>query len=174
MWFSNSCKSKNWENWLVLVLTDWNLEPRSPKYRKIMTGGSKLLPNPPKWVRFYLLGKKFWKRTGHSKFQSGTIIINSILIILINHQPYRSTTNQPAILNIPGVPRDQKPVAPLPVRLPGMRPCPIRDCQWAAWDHWSVRAPEGMGWDGIPMISGEFTIFGHSLLLRITIFQHVS
>ena len=27
MFFSNSCKSKNWENWLVLVLTDWNLEP---------------------------------------------------------------------------------------------------------------------------------------------------
>ena len=27
MFFSNSCKSKNGENWLVLVLTDWNLEP---------------------------------------------------------------------------------------------------------------------------------------------------
>ena len=27
MFFSNSCKSKHWENWLVLVLTDWNLEP---------------------------------------------------------------------------------------------------------------------------------------------------
>ena len=27
MFFSNSCKSKNGEHWLVLVLTDWNLEP---------------------------------------------------------------------------------------------------------------------------------------------------
>ena len=27
MFFSISCKSKNGERWLVLVLTDWNLEP---------------------------------------------------------------------------------------------------------------------------------------------------
>ena len=75
MFFSNSCKSKKLENWLVLVLTDWNLEPRSPKYRKIMTGDSKLLPKPPKWVRFYLLGNFFWKKPGHSKFQSVTIYL---------------------------------------------------------------------------------------------------
>ena len=23
-----------------------------------------------------------------------------------------------------------------------LRPCPIRDCLWAAWDHWSVRGTQ--------------------------------
>ena len=47
MCFLNCWNPKNVKNWLVLVLTDWNLEPHSPKYRKIMTSDSKLLPKPP-------------------------------------------------------------------------------------------------------------------------------
>ena len=35
--------------------------------------------NPPKWVRFYLLGKKNWEKPGHSKFQSVSIYIIFIL-----------------------------------------------------------------------------------------------
>ena len=35
MFFLNSWNPKNWENWLVLVLTGWNLEPLPSKYSKI-------------------------------------------------------------------------------------------------------------------------------------------
>ena len=36
MFFLNSWTPKNWQNWLVLVLTEWNLEPLPSKYSKIM------------------------------------------------------------------------------------------------------------------------------------------
>ena len=58
MFFSNSCKSKNWENWLVLVLTDWNLEPLFLNITKILASHSKLLPNPPEMSKVLSSGLK--------------------------------------------------------------------------------------------------------------------
>ena len=40
--------------------------------------------NPPKWVRFYLLGKKIWEKPGHSKFQSVSIYDISYIYIYVD------------------------------------------------------------------------------------------
>ena len=46
-----------------------------PKYRKIMTSDSKLLPKRPEMGQVLSSGLKKWKAAGHSKFQTVSIYI---------------------------------------------------------------------------------------------------